>query len=296
MPTRMALEKLKNDLVVMGEMCENALDTSLMGLLDRDSDLACYVMDYDAEIDEMELSIDNQCVELMEQGKLKGDVLRFVAASAKITSDLERVGDLAVIISEHVMFLIREKSVLPQVIDFMEMADQVAQMMRESIQSLLEKDLDLAWKIIDENRIVDDDMQVIFHELLSIMKEDPRTIERCCHILAIAQSLKRVAEQATNVAEEVIFMADGVKVRHHLREFHPVLHMPLDAGEAGEVNKFETALLEKRRPRSEIKKAHAESKRKSKGLSSSEIEDKARTGASKAKDARMKLIKLRSGK
>ncbi len=296
MPTRQAIDNLKGDVVAMGEMCENALDTAIMALLDRDTDLACYVMDYDAEIDEIELAIDRQCVALMGSSELAEDDLRFVAAAAKITNDLERVGDLAVGISQHVLFLVRERSVLPQVIDFMDMANQVAQMMRESIQALLETDTTLAWKIIDENKIAEDEMQVIFRELLNIMQRDSRAIERCCHILFIVQFLLRVAEKATNVAEEVIYMSEGVMVRHHVRELHPVTHMPLDDHETKELQRVETELLESRPPRERVRKEHLEAKRKTKSITKEEVHAAAQSGRHKATKARDRILKLRGAR
>lgn len=294
MPTRMAIDKLKNDLVVMGEMCESALDTAIMALLDREQDLACYVIDYDREIDEMELNIDRQCVDLMREGKLDGEVLRFVSAAAKINNDLERVGDLAVEISRHVMFLVNEKSILPQVVDFMEMANQVAQMMRESIQALLEHDTTLAWKIIDERQIIEDEVQIVFRHLLAIMKRNDRAIERCCHILFICQNLQRVSDQATNIAEEVIYMAEGVNVRHHLKEMHPFVQMPLEDSDHAELEDFETELVSQTLPKEELRKEQQAAKEQSKVISEDQVREAAQSGRFKAKEARKKLLKMRA--
>lgn len=296
MPTRIAVDKLKNDLLAMGEMCESALDTAIMALLDRDTDLACYVMDYDSQIDELELNIDRQCTDLLAGGNLKGDPLRFVASAAKINNDLERVGDLAVEIAENVLFLVRERSILPQVIDFMDMVNQVGQMMRESINAVLEMDIDLAWKLIDERRIVDDEMQVILRELMDVMHTDGRTIERCVHLLFVVKSLMRVADQASNIAEEVIFMCEGVTVRHHVRELHTLTHRPLASDESAEVEKVEVAILESRRPREELRKEAAAAKQKVKSLTREEVSAAAETGRSKAKEARKRILKLRAGR
>lgn len=296
MPTRAAVDKLKNDLVVMGEMCESALDTAIMALLDRDTDLACYVMDYDTAIDEQELAIDQQCTELMAGGNLSGEMLRFVASAAKINNDLERVGDLAVEIAENVLFLVRERSILPKVIDFMDMVDQVGQMMRESIDAVLEMDVSLAWKLIDERRIVDDEMQVILRELMDVMQTDGRTIERCVHLLFVVKGLMRVADQASNIAEEVIYMREGVTVRHHTRELHTLTHMPLEDDESAEVERIEAALLERRRPREEVRREAAEAKRKTQALTREQVSAAAETGRSKAKEARKRILKLRAAR
>ncbi len=292
MPTRMALEKLRRDLLTMGEMCEHAVASALMALIDRDPDLACYVIDYDSEIDEMELSVDRDCLDLMQGCMLSGTDLRFVAAAAKINNDLERVGDLASGICNHVLFLVRERSVLTHIIDFQDLLEQTGLMMRESIQALLEMDTQLAWKIIDEQQIVDDEAHVIFRETLDIMKRDPRTIERCCHILAIQQLLHRVADQAANVAEEVIFMEEGVVVRHHIHEFHPVTPKPFGDVAPQEQERMEGEIIRSKKTREQIRQEHAEAKRQARTLTPEKVTAAAATAAPKADKAR----KERSGR
>lgn len=291
--TKAAIERLKSHLVVMGEMGEHALATAIMALVDRNSDLACYVIDYDREIDNKELEVDRQCLELM-RGNLEEEDLRFVAAAAKINNDLERVSDLAVEICEHVLFLVREKSVLSHVVDFQDLLEQVGMMMRESISALIEKDTKLAWKIIDERRIVENETQIIFHELVGIIQVDPRTTERCCHILFIVQCLMRVAAQAANIAEELIFTKEGVNVRHHLREFHPVSPAPFGNIDEAEQQKVETAILKKRKSRQQLRDEHAQAERASRRLTDQEVTAAAATVAAKAKAARLELLKRRS--
>lgn len=291
MPT-LALNHMKSDLVAMGEMCEYALSTAVMSLIERDEDLACHIIDYDKDIDEMELKVDSQCCDLLQSGKLSAEEIRFVMAASKINNDLERIGDQAAHICEHVLFLVREKSILAQVVDFVAMLEQVSEMIRESINSLLERDTKLAWKIIDERKIVQEETVLIFHELTDIMTQDPHTIVRCCHILFIVQSLHRVADQASNIAEEVIFTEEGVVVRHHLSEFHPIdpVFTALDPEES---TRAETRILEKRRPRDEIRRARDES-RKTRAIPRDALQAQAESGKSKAHQAREKLLRLRA--
>jgi phosphate transport system protein len=289
----MALDKLKRNLLAMGEMCEHALMSALMGLMDRDSELACYVIEYDPEIDEMELSIDRDCTTLIGEGQLAGEELRLVISAVKINNDLERIGDLAVNIAEHVLFLVREKSVLAQVIDFQYMLEQASSMTRESIQALITQDPDLAWKIIDERQIVEDEMQIIFRQLLDIMRRDPRTIERGLHIFNIAKSLTRVAYQASNVAEEVIFTVEGVVVRHHLREFHPVSpHLFGDMPEA-EMEKAETSIIRNHKSREQAQAEHDHVKRTSQRITRGELAAKAAAAEKKAAKSRERLELIR---
>ncbi len=294
MPTRMALDKLRRNLMTMGEMCEHALVSAVMALVDRDEDLAYYVINYDDEIDQMELTVDRDCIDLMQGGNLTGADLRFVAAAMKINNDLERVGDLASGICEHIIFLVRERTVLTQVIDFHTMLEQVNLMMRESIQALLDSDVTLAWKIIDERQIVDDEGHVIFRELLDIMKRDSRTIERCCHVLAIQQILHRVADQASNIAEEVIFMEEGVVVRHNIRDFHPVAPNPFGEIDHGIAQQMETEIARGKKPRDQVRQEHAEAKRKSRRITRDQVAAAAANAKTKASKAREELIRARS--
>ena len=215
------LEKLKSSIIAMGEMCEYITANAMTSLIDRDDSLANKTQEYDDQIDEMELNIDRQCRNLLLSGKLDSANTNFVLSTHKINHDLERIGDNAVHISSHVHYLVREKSILTDIIDFLPMFEQVGEMIGEGVNALLESDTRLAWKIIDEQLIVHDNMRAIFSELIEIMKRNPAAIERSCHILFIAQALQRIADLAVNIGEEVIFTAEGKIVRHHLGEYRP---------------------------------------------------------------------------
>ena len=229
---KLELEKLKSSIVAMGEMCEFIVANAMTSLIDRDVSLAVKTEDYDKEIDEMELNIDRQCSNLLLSGKLDRAATDFVLSTHKINSDLERIGDNAVHISSHVHYLVREKSILTDIIDFLPMFEQVGEMIGEGINALLEKDTKLAWKIVDEQLIVHDNMRGIFNELIEIMRRNPDAIERSCHILFIAQALQRIADLAVNIGEEVIFTAEGKIIRHHIGEFRNPPAMPSAAAAA----------------------------------------------------------------
>lgn len=248
-----AVEKLKRDLMIMGEMCENAVSTAIMAMVDRDEELAKQAVAYDQEIDEMELAVDQDCLALMAL-ELSDEYLRFCAAAMKISRDLERIGDHATEICEHVLFLVSQKTVLPQVIDFASLVEQVGQMMRESIRALVEHDVKLAWKLIDEHLVIHEEMQLIFAEVLEVMHDSPATIERCCHILAVARALERVGDLCTNVAEEVVYLTAGEVVRHHIREHHPLTPALVTAGaEPDDQAAHETEVLKRHTRRLEKK-------------------------------------------
>lgn len=286
MPHTEAITKLKNDLVAMGEMCEYSLLTAIMSLVDRDSDLAYYVLEYDTELDELELRIDETCQQLLQGGSLSEQEIRFVMASAKINNDLERIGDLAGTVCEHVLFLVRERSVLAQVIDFNALVEQASEMIRESINALLERDTSLAWKIIDERLVVHEEAMLVLGELMEVMKADPRTIERCCHLLFIVQALQRVADQAANIAEEVVFIEEGVNIRHHIREYHPIEPSPF--GEV-EPHHAETKAIQHRPSREEIR-----ARSNTQIIERETVKKKAVSGRHKASKTRAILIKKRA--
>jgi len=218
---KLELEKLRNSIIAMGEMCEYIVANAMTSLIDRDVTLATKTQEYDQQIDEMELNIDHQCRNLLLGGKLDSSNTNFVLSTHKINNDLERIGDNAVHISEHVHYLVREKSILTDVIDFLPMFEQVGEMIGEGVNALLKNDTVLAWKIVDEQLIVHDAMRAIFAELVEMMQQNPAAIERSCHILFIAQALQRIADLAVNIGEEVIFTAEGKIIRHHLGEYRP---------------------------------------------------------------------------
>ncbi len=293
---KLAIEKLKSSLVAMGEMCEYAVSTAMMSLLDHDRELACYVIEYDNEIDEMELSIDRQCQTLLLSGKLDRNQSKFVIAALKINNDLERIGDQAAHICEHALFLVDEKSILMQVVDFMPMIEQVCEMTRESINALLESDSTLAWKIIDERNIVRDEVRLIFQQLVEIMSRDPRNIERACHILFIAQSLQRVADQATNVSEEVIFTTEGKNVRHHLDTYHPIPTVNYADISAEEIAKAEAEALKSGRSREELAQLLERRQGETVAMSREILEAQAAGAKSRALNARERLLRHQAGK
>ncbi len=291
---QLELNKLKSNLVAMGEMCEYAISTAIMSLLDRDKELACYVIEYDREIDEMELCIDRHCLTMINSGKLSKSESRFVMSAAKINNDLERIGDQATHICEHVLFLIVEKSILAQVVDFIPMVDQACEMTRESINALLESDSTLAWKIIDERQIVKSEMTLIFRQLVEIMGAEPRNVERCCHILFIAQSLMRIADQAANIAEEVIYATEGNIVKHHLDQYHPITISQAANLSEEEFEEAERSSIESAPKIEEIKKEVERTRDKTVILSREIIEAQASGAVEKAMAAREKLLRHRA--
>lgn len=289
MPAR-HIPQLKRDLVALGEMCEHALDTALMALIDRDPDLAFRVLATDVEIDERELELDRRCRDLLSTGRLKPAELRFVLAASKITNDLERIGDAAVHVVQSALFLVREQTLLAQVVDFGVLVELASQMIREAVSAVIESDTKLAWTVIDLKEKVEDEMQVIFRQLLDLMRSEPRSVERCCYVLFAAQDFRRAAELAFHIAEEVVFLEEGKVVRHHLKENHPVAPAPFGAGSGKDSVKAEAALLKRALSRATAKKQTAEAKRKTRVITTEQAADA--IAVDKRVAARDKLLRL----
>ncbi|MCX7934116.1 MAG: phosphate signaling complex protein PhoU, partial [Planctomycetota bacterium] len=212
MPKR-ALEDLRRALVAQGELCEDALATAVMALVECDADLAVQVAARDCEIDEAEMAIDRRCRRLLQRGGLDAHSLRLAVAASKISNDLERIGDLAVQICQHALFLVRARSALAQLMELPALVEMVGQMIRDSISAVLDNDVELAWRIIGQRDMVEDETQVTFRQIVAVLQRHPAMSERCGHLLLIMQNFRNIAELAVNIAEEVIFLEKGKVVR-----------------------------------------------------------------------------------
>jgi phosphate transport system protein len=163
---------------------------------------------YDVEIDE-------KCVELLALHQPTAIDLRFITTTLKIVTDLERIGDQAVNIAQRALELNREPQLKPYV-DLPRMAEKAQSMVKESLDSFVSRDTELARKVCGEDPDVDALKEQIFRELLTFMMEDPKTIPRAIRLILISRFLERVADHATNIAEMVIYMVESKMVRHTL--------------------------------------------------------------------------------
>ena len=247
MPLRAALEKLKRDLIAMAEMCENSFDTALMALVENDSSMANQVVSYDRDLDNMELAVDRDCMRLLSDPALDASGRRFAAVAMKINNDLERIGDEAVELANRALFLAQEQAIIHQVIDFASLVEQAEQMTSESVRALVENDATLAWKVVEERDVVQEEMRTIVGEIVGVMQESPATVERAVHVLAAARSLEKAATYAAHIAEEVVFLIEGKAVQAKPRNYRPLdKHLLRIAASAEEKSKQETAILERR--------------------------------------------------
>jgi len=207
------LQAIKQNLLYLGALTEHAIENVLASLLDRKSDLARTVIDGDAEIDRLDTEIEEQCIRLLALRQPIARDLRFITTAIKINGHLERIGDMAVKICEKVAILNEEPQLKPY-IDLPRMAEIARGMIRESLDALVNEDVELANKVRREDEVVDSLNEQIFRELLTFMMEDPRTIHRSLLIMQISKTVERISDHAKGIADMVVFMITGKNVRH----------------------------------------------------------------------------------
>lgn len=207
------LKKLREDILTMGGLVEDQIQKAVKSLVDRDSPLAETIIQRDHEVNRLDVEIDDLCIRLLALHQPAARDLRFITTALKITTDLERIGDMAVNICERALELNREPQLKPY-IDIPRMAQISQRMIRESLDAFVREDTDLALKVCKDDQQVDDLNSQIFREIISFMIGDPLTINRAMKISSISKYLERIADHATNIAEMVIFMVKGKSIRH----------------------------------------------------------------------------------
>ena len=211
------LSDLKEQLLLMGGRAESIVRKSIESLRRSDPILAQQVFEDDRAIDRQEIDVEERCLRLLAlQQPLAGD-LRFITAALKISNDLERVGDHAVNIAGGTVRL-AGKPLLKPLVDIPRMADLALGMLHEALDAFVRRDGESARRLVRRDDEVDDLNRQVFRELLSYMIEDPSTITRAMELILVARNLERVADLATNVAEEVVFIAEAKIIKHHADE------------------------------------------------------------------------------
>jgi phosphate transport system protein len=207
------LKKLRDELLYMGGLVEDQIQKAVKSLVDRDSDLAQMIIERDHEVNRLDVEIDEVCIRLLALHQPAGRDLRFITTGLKITTDLERIGDMAVNVCERALELNQEPQLKPY-IDIPRMASIAERMIRESLDAFVREDTELALKVCKDDDEVDQLNAQIFRETLTFMIENPQTISRATKISSVSKYLERIADHATNIAEIVIFMVKGKSIRH----------------------------------------------------------------------------------
>jgi len=204
---------LKGELLSMASLVEQAMHGSIQALVERDEELAQKVISSDDAINMAEIKIDDFCLKLLALHQPTAIDLRFITSALKIDNDLERMGDQAVNIAERALELIKEPLLKP-LIDIPRMAELAQKMVKDSLDAFVHKDPDLAREVCRRDDQVDALNDQVFRELLTYMMQDPRTITRAVHLLLVGRHLERIADHATNIAEDVIYMVQGKIIKH----------------------------------------------------------------------------------
>src|SRR3990172_12978004 len=187
------LRALKDRVLKIGSFIEAAIRDSVMSLVERDSNLARKVIERDHQINALDVEIDEECIRLIALRQPKARDLRFITIAMKITTDLERMGDLAENIAERAIELNEEPQLKPY-IDIPRMAEIAQEMVKEALDAFVHRNVDLAWKVIHDDDFIDGLTHQIFRELVSFMLEDPHTITRAIRITFVSKYLERIAD------------------------------------------------------------------------------------------------------
>jgi len=211
------LELLEKRLLYLAGQVEEAVRRSITALLERRVDLAQKVIDGDEEIDRREVELEEDCLKALALHQPVATDLRFVTACLKIDNDLERVGDLAANIAERVIsFYSRPGSGIGVTPHFLEIMENAARMLRDSMDAFVRGDSQAARMVCEADDQVDQRNRQIIGELLRKMHEDPKCIEQAVELVSISKSLERIADHATNIAEDVVYLVEGDIVRHRM--------------------------------------------------------------------------------
>ena len=206
------ITKLKESLLAMASHAESAVARAMRALVERNDDLARQVQADDNILDQFEIEIDDTAVHLLTKAPLATD-LRLITVAMKISQNLERVGDEAVTISRRAIDLGAEPQLKPYV-DLPRMATMSLEMLRDAITAFVKRETDKARAVIPRDKDVDDLNRPLHRELSSYMVERPTTISRCLHLMVISKSLERIADHATNVAQQVVYLYEAKDIRH----------------------------------------------------------------------------------
>lgn len=214
------LKELNKQLLRMSTFVEEIIHTSIKALVERKDELVKEVIKSEEIINMLEIEIDEACLRLLALHQPTAVDLRFITSTMKINSDLESIADQAVNIAERAQEIIKQP-ILKPLIDIPRMATLARKMVKDSIDALVNKDEALARDVCERDDEVDSLNNQIFRELLTYMMQDPKTTTRAVELILVGRHLERIADHATNIAEDVIYFVKGKTIKHHIEEKQP---------------------------------------------------------------------------
>jgi phosphate transport system protein len=212
------IEKLKKMILSLSAMAEERVQRAVKALEGRDEALAQRVVDSDYEIDKKEVDVEEECLKILALHQPVAIDLRLIIAVLKINNDLERVADLAVNIAERAVFLATQPR-LPMWFNFSQMAEMAQAMLHKSLDALVNLDAKLAREVCAEDDEVDAMNRQTYLQVQDGIRRHPERMESLIHLLSVSRHLERIADHATNIAEDVIYMCEGEIVRHRSEEY-----------------------------------------------------------------------------
>jgi len=212
------IDKLKKMLLSLSAMVEESVQRAVKALDTRDAALAQRVIDYDVEIDKKEVDVEEECLKILALHQPVAIDLRLIIAILKMNNDLERIADLAVNIAERAAFLATQEQ-LPLRFNFVQMGEKAQDMLRKSLDALVNLDVNLAREVCAADDGVDAMNREAYLAVQEAIRRHPDRMEALIHLLSISRHIERIADHATNIAEDVIYMCEGQIVRHHTEDY-----------------------------------------------------------------------------
>lgn len=207
--------KLKKMILQLSALVEENVRKAVVSVTDKNIELANKVRNKDEKVDEMEIQIEEECLKILALYQPVANDLRYVIACLKMNSDLERIGDLAANIARRAIdaaqFSDDDEGVL---LDFTPMMDKTREMLKKVLDSLIDMNPQLAYEVMIADEEVDSLNKDMHHEVHELIKKDPSKVEYYIHLLSVSRHLERIADYATNIAEDIIYMVEGEIVRH----------------------------------------------------------------------------------
>jgi phosphate transport system protein len=214
------IEKLKRKILALSAIVEESVRRSIRSVEERDSSLAERVIKTDLEIDQTEIDVEEECLKMLALHQPVAIDLRFIVAVLKINNDLERIGDMAVNIAERAMFLnTQTKFDIP--FRLRGMAEKAQAMLHRALDALVNLNSSLALEVCAADDEVDDHYRAMFEQVVAEIQSNPQDAECLINLLSVSRYLERIADHATNIAEDVIYMIEGAIVRHGAKDFKP---------------------------------------------------------------------------
>jgi len=212
------VERLKKKLLALSAVVEESVYRAVKSLKERDATLAHAVIDGDNAIDLNEVEIEEECQKILALHQPVAYDLRFIIAILKINAELERIGDATVNIAERVLFLVTEEQVdMP--FDFAAMAHKAQLMLHQSLDALINLDPELAYAVITADNEVDAINREMYGQIEECIRRDASRVNSYIHLLGVSRHIERIADHASNIAEDVIYLIEGKILRHHIEEY-----------------------------------------------------------------------------